>query len=635
MAINLIDIGSTANDGTGDPIRDAFTTVNNNFDFINGGLFAGTESSIVSAVSVTGGSLVSNTYIYANTYVNADSLVGNTVTSNGNLYVSQDGAYIIGNVNIIGNLNVSGSQAASQSQQSGSPILALHYSATPLVVNDGKDIGLEWQYYTSAEKRAFLGWQNASGSLVYMDDITDTANVITAGTFGNVQVGSLLISNTTAATSNTTGALKITGGVSTQGNLYVAGNVVATTTRTSNLTVSGNVVGSMYFAGADTIYIGGSPVVTSATSFNGGPVGLPTTFNDLTQSSSTSSGSVTFAGGIGIAGNVWAGNIHVNPSGNVRANVQGNIFTPAQPFITSLGTLTGLSVQGQINSRNIVPETNLTYSIGSGTSTRYSKVWAFDADLSGALTLAGELTSSSNIHINRSGVAALRTTTAVAELFNTGATTVRIGGDGVTEFDSNIQSTSTSSGAIQLKGGMSISTGNLYIGGAGGRSITATGNIVIVSGNLMPSNDGIANIGSPGSAFNTVHAVATSAKYADLAECYDSDLIYDEGTVVIFGGEKEITTTGVFADHRVAGVVSAKPAYLMNSDSGGLPIALRGRVPVRVTGPVAKGDLLVTSTTPGYATSVGADSGFGAKVFAKAIEANPGNGTKIIEAVIL
>jgi hypothetical protein len=203
------------------------------------------------------------------------SFIGNTVVSNGNLFVSQDGAYIVGNVTIVGNLIVSGSQAASQSQQSGAPILSLHYSATPLITDDGKDIGTSWQYYKGAEKKAFLGWQNSTGTLIYQDNITDTANVITAGTFGNVQFGSLMLSNTTASTSNVTGALQVKGGVGVQGNLYVQSNVfVGTEANVANLTVRGFHVGSLNFAGADTIYINGSPVVTSATSFNGGTVGF-------------------------------------------------------------------------------------------------------------------------------------------------------------------------------------------------------------------------------------------------------------------------------------------------------------------------------------------------------------------------
>jgi hypothetical protein len=120
-----------------------------------------------------------------------------------------------------------------------------------------------------------------------------------------------------------------------------------------------------------------------------------------------------------------------------------------------------------------------------------------------------------------------------------------------------------------------------------------------------------------------------------LAENYLSDQIYEYGTVVVFGGESEITVTNEFADHRVAGVISQNPAYLMNAAVDGLPVALRGRVPVRVTGPVAKGDLLVTSTTPGFAQSVGSDTGFGVRIFAKALEDNTSTRTKIIEAVII
>lgn len=681
MAINNINIGAAANDGTGDPIRTAFDIVNDNFSFVQAGLFAGTESSIISAVSVTGGYLVSNSYVLATSYVNAASIVGNTVTSNGNLYVSQQGAYIVGNVTIVGNLSVSGSQAAAQSQSSSASLLNLHYSATPLAINDSRDIGLVWQYYTAGpERKAFLGWQNSTSSLIYWDDITESvSNVITAGTPGNVQIGSLLIANTTAATSNITGALQVKGGVGILGNLH------ATQANVGNLSVAGYHVGNMNFAGGDTIYINGSPVVTSATAFNGGTVGLATTFACTSPSTSTTTGAVIVSGGMGVAGNVFLSNLTVPNSGNVRANIQGNIFTPAQPFITSLGTLTSLQMAGTITAFNINPNTNTTYSLGAGSSSRWSKIWTFDMDLSGTLT-GGAIngtggTHTGNIAINTATAAGLTSTTAVGELFESGPTTIRIGGGGVTQFRNNTKATSTSTGAVILTGGMSITTGNLYIGGSAGNAIVATGQIItdsliettsntqatstgtgafqvlggvsitqgnlyiggsggraiVATGNIVPSSN-IAtsnNIGSDNLWWNNFYGVSTQARYADLAEKYVADDDYKVGTVVVFGGEQEITVTNSFADARVAGVISENPAHLMNAGIVGLPVALRGRVPVQVIGAVSKGDLLVTSAQYGYAQSVGQNTTYGQAVFAKSLVTDGSNGSKIIEAVII
>ncbi len=100
---------------------------------------------------------------------------------------------------------------------------------------------------------------------------------------------------------------------------------------------------------------------------------------------------------------------------------------------------------------------------------------------------------------------------------------------------------------------------------------------------------------------NIFTGTATTAQYADLAELYTSDKEYPAGTVVVHGGSAEVTQSTTKMDHKVAGVVSTKPAYLMNSEEKGLTVqvALRGKVPVSVIGPVAKGDLIVTSDTPG------------------------------------
>ena len=90
--------------------------------------------------------------------------------------------------------------------------------------------------------------------------------------------------------------------------------------------------------------------------------------------------------------------------------------------------------------------------------------------------------------------------------------------------------------------------------------------------------------------------VAREAKYADVAERYHADAVYDPGTVVSFGGEKEITKTTTDSDKRVAGVISTDPYAVMNSphrqpellNEYHPPIALIGRVPTKVVGTITK-----------------------------------------------
>ena len=94
---------------------------------------------------------------------------------------------------------------------------------------------------------------------------------------------------------------------------------------------------------------------------------------------------------------------------------------------------------------------------------------------------------------------------------------------------------------------------------------------------------------------------ATQAQYADLAEKYESDAEYDAGTVIVFGGEKEITSSKDKGTSAVAGVISNEPAYMMNSEADGQYVALCGRVPCKVVGPVSKGDLLIASDIEGHA----------------------------------
>lgn len=101
---------------------------------------------------------------------------------------------------------------------------------------------------------------------------------------------------------------------------------------------------------------------------------------------------------------------------------------------------------------------------------------------------------------------------------------------------------------------------------------------------------------------------AKQAQYADIAERYHADAVYEPGTLVKFGGEHEITQTTEFADNRVMGIISTDPYCVMNSphrnpeltNEWHPPIALLGRVPTLIIGTVKKGDFIVSSDVPGH-----------------------------------
>lgn len=113
------------------------------------------------------------------------------------------------------------------------------------------------------------------------------------------------------------------------------------------------------------------------------------------------------------------------------------------------------------------------------------------------------------------------------------------------------------------------------------------------------AGNAVGNIGSSSGYFNRIFATSTSALYADVAERFAADNNYLPGTVVRLGGPQEITLADAELCDDVFGVISTKAAYLMNdgagSDSTHPPVAVTGRVPVRVIGKIKKGDRLVSA----------------------------------------
>ena len=128
---------------------------------------------------------------------------------------------------------------------------------------------------------------------------------------------------------------------------------------------------------------------------------------------------------------------------------------------------------------------------------------------------------------------------------------------------------------------------------------TYTGEVKLASITKSGTSN-VGNIGQTNNRFHTIHAKASSAQYADLAEAYVADASYEPGTVLAFGGENEVTLANA-NDTRIAGVVSTSPAFTMNDSlqaENVAMIALTGRVPTKVVGPISKGDMIVCGFDP-------------------------------------
>lgn len=165
---------------------------------------------------------------------------------------------------------------------------------------------------------------------------------------------------------------------------------------------------------------------------------------------------------------------------------------------------------------------------------------------------------------------------------------------------------------------------------------------MLLGGHVGVLDDALWEIGTPTFRLKTVYAetfdgTATSAQYADLAERFESDREYEPGTVVELGGTKEVTEVAVELSDEVFGVISTAPAHLMNAGAGTNtthpPIAISGRVPVKVKGRVKKGQRLV-SAGKGLARAAKKSEVTPFNVIGRALADKDTDGVGTIEAIV-
>jgi hypothetical protein len=477
-------------------------------------------------------------------------------------------------------------------------------------------------------------------------DIVSTA----VGTINNIDIGGTTRGAgafTTLAANDTT---TLTGAVNING---VDVTTTINPTGTGTVTIAPQAEGSI-----NNMSIGAS--TAKSASFTALSANDSVTFTKNTASTSKTTGTVVITGGLGVSGAIYADTINAAISGDLTGTadkakrvqtidklnetgvhyltfVDGNNATATDEFIYTDGALTFNPATNILSTDTF--NGNLTGNVTgdlTGTVTGNASTATSAGKLTAAVTIGGvSFDGSANINlpgVNSAGNQDTSGNAATATKLKD-ARTIALQG-GVT-------------GSASFDGSENISI-NCTVGATAAATLTVADRASSSFNQYIPftqSTSGAASFGVSGDFYykpNTqtltvpvLSGTATSARYADLAENYLADADYDEGTVLIFGGELEITASSVFNDRRVAGVVSAKPAHLMNSDLKGehvIAVALQGRVPVKVIGRVQKGDILVTSGKKGYAI-VNNDPKVGT-VIGKSLENKTTDGDGVIEAVV-
>lgn len=322
------------------------------------------------------------------------------------------------------------------------------------------------------------------------------------------------------------------------------------------------------------------------------------------------------------SGNFSANTITANLVGNVTGNITGNLT----------GTVTGNAT----NVSGVVAVNNG----GTGATTVSAARTALELgtiavqNTTAVNITGGIITGITDLAVADGGTGASNATQARTNLGLVIGTDVQPFSNNLTALSSvNTQGLITKDSAGTAVSRSLVSGNSIIITNANGVSgnptIALTSNPE-VSSIIKTGSNGSGDIGQTGNRFGTIFGTATTAQYADLAEKYTTDQEYEHGTVltVALSGDAEATAS-FETGQRVLGVISTNPAFLMNDAAPGQAIALRGRVPVKVIGPIRKGQPLICNQD---GKGVYGDTN---NSFAIALESSDNINVKLIECVIL
>lgn len=596
MARININIGTNANDGTGDDLRTAMQKINTNFTE----LYA--ETAVDSGITISGNTISSNrsdddivfepsgvgAVRFPAVTINDNSITG--TRSNEDLTIAASGT---GNL-ILGSLRVNGTTVSSddstkitlaESVDITGTLTAAIFQVNELSSSDSSAIqindGLNVSGTLSVDVLDVNEISSGDSSAIQVNDGLNVSGTLVASSF----VTNTIISNDSTAIQIVDG-LNVSGDLTTAGT-FTAGIIVANEISSSDSTAiqindSVNISGAL---GADTLDVneissGDSSAiqVNDAVNISGTLTANTFVTNDISSSESTA---IQVNDGLNVLGtlatnSLVAGGIAYPSTDGTPGQFLATNGSGTLSFVTGTTTAAGSNGQIQFNTGgNVAASANLNW---DGTTLNATNI-SVSADLTAAnIRVSGDLTVDGTQTI-------INTTTLSVE-------------DNIIELNRNV----SSNAGMPTYAGLKINRGE----GSG----ATEGDLFFVwdeSFNEDGSTYGTDNAGGSFTAgrganegpdelvdirCRIIRAVATSAQYADLAELYLADSDYPVGTVLCIGGSKEVTA----ATHgdTAMGVVSAQPAFLMNKGLiGGTVVALKGRVPVQVQGPVSKGNKLV------------------------------------------
>ncbi len=476
---------------------------------------------------------------------------------------------------------------------------------------------------------AFIS-STANGNYSLTSNTAFSANLANGGFTATTFVGAL----SGAATSATTAGTVTT---AAQPNITSVGTLTSLTV-TGNTTV-GNLIGP-HANGNSNVNMPAANGNINLTAAGNTTLIITGTGVNVSGTLNTGSGVIT-GNGSGLSA-IAGANVTGTVSSATSATTAGTVTTAGQPNITSVGSLTGLTVTGT----TILASTSGNVGINTSNPSAALVIGGIQAGNAGLEVVPGSGIVLQSYNRNTSAYASMNLDGSTIG-FRPGGTTRFFVDTAGANATGNLSATGTISGT-QLISNVATGTAplvvtsttqvaNLNVATAGTAGSATTAGTVTTAAQpnitsvgtltgLTLANAAVISVGS-----NTNVGTFTgnwslsagsrlTATYADIAEKYVADATYEPGTVLMFGGEFEVTLANTFDSTKVAGVVTTNPAYSMNSALEAehvAEIALQGRVPCKVIGPIEKGDLMVSASNGHAAANNDARAG---TIIGKALE---------------